>query len=64
MATRSWIEVDTLWQSIWTMERLTVQLFNQPFQRLIFITDQLYEIEVVKLETEHQEPIIVGFFNC
>ena len=26
------------------------------------ITDQLYEVELVKSETEHREPIIVGFF--
>ena len=30
--------------------------------RLNFITDQLYEVELVKSETEHREPIIVGFF--
>ena len=35
---------------------------NKPFKRLIFITDQLYEIELVKSELEHREPIIVGFF--
>ena len=32
------------------------------FQRLKFISDQLYEVELVKSEIEHQEPIIVGFF--
>ena len=32
------------------------------FKRLNFITDQLYEIELVKSEIEHREPIIVGFF--
>ena len=26
------------------------------------ITDQLYEVELVKPEFEHREPIIVGFF--
>ena len=26
------------------------------------ITDQLYEVELVKSEIEHREPIIVGFF--
>ena len=31
-------------------------------KRLIFITDQLYEDELVKSEIEHREPIIVGFF--
>ena len=32
------------------------------FKRLNFINDQLYEVELVKSEIEHQEPIIVGFF--
>ena len=32
------------------------------FKRLNFIIDQLYEVELVKSEIEHREPIIVGFF--
>ena len=32
------------------------------FKRLIYITDQLYEVELVKSEIEHAEPIIVAFF--
>ena len=32
------------------------------FKQLNFITDQLYEVEFVKSEIEHREPIIVGFF--
>ena len=32
------------------------------FKRLNHITDQLYEVELVKSELEHREPIIVGFF--
>ena len=32
------------------------------FKRLNHITDQLYEVELVKSETELREPIIVGFF--
>ena len=32
------------------------------FKRLNHITDQLYEVELVKSEREHREPIIVGFF--
>ena len=32
------------------------------FKRLSHITDQLYEVEVVKTEIEHREPIFVGFF--
>ena len=31
------------------------------FKPLNFITDQLYEVELVKSEIEHREPIIVGF---
>ena len=32
------------------------------FKRINFITDQLYEVELVKTEIEHREAIIVGFF--
>ena len=32
------------------------------FKRPNHITDQLYEVELVKSEIEHREPIIVGFF--
>ena len=32
------------------------------FKRLNFITDQLYEVELVKSEIEHGEPILVGLF--
>ena len=32
------------------------------FMRLNQITDQLYEVELVKSEIEHREPIIAGFF--
>ena len=32
------------------------------FKRLNHITDRLYEVELVKSEVEHREPIIVGFF--
>ena len=32
------------------------------FKRLNHIPDQLYEVELVKPEIEHREPIIVGFF--
>ena len=32
------------------------------FKRRNHITDQLYEVELVKLEIEHREPIIVGLF--
>ena len=36
---------------------------NKIFKRLKVITDQLYEVEFVKSEIEHREPIIIGFFN-
>ena len=32
------------------------------FKRMNHITDHLYEVELVKSEIEHREPIIVGFF--
>ena len=35
---------------------------NNFFKRRNFVTDQLYEVELVKSEIEHREPIIVGFF--
>ena len=35
---------------------------NKIFKRLNHITDQLYEVELVKSEIEHREPINVVFF--
>ena len=35
---------------------------NKMFGRLCYINDQIYEVELVKSEIEHKEPIIVGFF--
>ena len=35
---------------------------NKMFRRLGYINDQLYEMEFVKSEIEHKEPIIVRFF--
>ena len=35
---------------------------SKMFKRLNHINDQLYEVELVKPEIEHREPIIVGFF--
>ena len=35
---------------------------SKMFKRLNHIKDQLYEVELVKPEIEHREPIIVGFF--
>ena len=35
---------------------------SKMFKSLNHVTDQLYEVELVKSEIEHREPIIVGFF--
>ena len=35
---------------------------SKMFKRLNHITDELYEVELLKSEIEHREPIIVGFF--
>ena len=35
---------------------------SKMFKRLNHITGQLYEVELVKSEIEHREPIFVGFF--
>ena len=35
---------------------------SKMLKRLNHITGQLYEVELVKSEIEHREPIIVGFF--
>ena len=35
---------------------------NKLFKRFNFITDQLYDVELVKSEIKHREPIVVGFF--
>ena len=43
-------------------EKTHSALNSKLFKRLNFITDQLYEVELVKSEIEHREPIIVGFF--
>ena len=32
------------------------------FKRFNFITDQVYDVELVRSEIEHRQPIIVGFF--
>ena len=45
-----------------TDEKTHSAINSKMFKRLNHITDQLYEVEVVKSEIEHREPIIVGFF--
>ena len=45
-----------------TDEKTHSAINSKMFKRLNHITDQLYEVELVKSEIEHREPIIVGFF--
>ena len=45
-----------------TDEKTHSAINSKMFKRLNHITDQLYEVELVKPEIEHKEPIIVGFF--
>ena len=43
-------------------EKTQVATKGKLFKRLNLISDQLYEVELVKSEIEHREPIIVEFF--
>ena len=45
-----------------TDEKTQSAINSKMFKRLIHITDQLYEVELMKPEIEHRDPIIVGFF--
>ena len=45
-----------------TNEKTHSAINSKMFQRLNHITEQLYEVEPVKSEIEHREPIIVAFF--
>ena len=45
-----------------TDEKTHSAINSKTFKLLTHITDQLYEVELVKSEIEHREPIIVGFF--
>ena len=45
-----------------TDEKTHSAINSKMFKRLNDITDQLYEVQLVKSEIEHREPIIVGFF--
>ena len=44
-----------------TVKKTQSAINSKMFQRPIHITDQLYEVELVKPEIEHREPIFVGF---
>ena len=43
-------------------EKTHSAIINKLFKGLNFITDQLYDAELVKSEIEHREPVFVGFF--
>ena len=43
-------------------EKAHSAFINKLFEQLNFITDQLYEVDLVKSEIEHREPIIVELF--
>ena len=45
-----------------TDEKTNSAINSKMFKRLNHITDQLYEVEVVKPEIEYRDTIIVGFF--
>ena len=45
-----------------TDEKTNSAVNSKMFKRHKHITDQLYEVEPVKPEIEHREPIIVGYF--
>ena len=43
-------------------EKTQSAIHSEMFKRRNHITNQLYEVELVKPEIEHREPITVGFF--
>ena len=45
-----------------TDEKTHSAIKSKMFKRLNHITDQLYEVELVKPDIERREPTIVGFF--
>ena len=45
-----------------TVEKTHSAINSKMFKRLNHINNQLHEVELVKPETEHREPIFVGFF--
>ena len=42
-------------------EKLHGAIMNKMLKRLGCINDQMFEVELVKLEIKHKEPIVVGF---
>ena len=45
-----------------TDEKTHSAIIEKPCKQLNFINDRIDEVELVKSETEHREPILVGFF--
>ena len=45
-----------------TDEKTLSAIYSKMFKRSNHKTDRLYDVELVKAEIEHREPIIVGFF--
>ena len=45
-----------------TVEKTHSAINSKIFKRLNHTTDRLYEVELVKSEIEHREPILVGSF--
>ena len=43
-------------------EKTQAAINNKLFQKLGHMNVSLYEVELVKAQIEHKEPIIVGFF--
>ena len=43
-------------------EKTHAAINNKTFKRLGHINDQVYEVEMVDFEFEHEEPFLVGFF--
>ena len=43
-------------------EKTHIAMNSKMFKRPNQLTDQLYDVELVKTEIEHREPSIVGFF--
>ena len=59
---RQWIAADTLAKFL-NDEKTPNALKRKMFKRPNHVTDQLYEVELVKSEIEHWEPIIAWFLN-
>ena len=45
-------------------EKTHSAIYSKLFKRPNHLNDQLYEVEMVKPESEHKELLIVGFLIC